>query len=145
MRDKKKVAFSIELPEGLKDVSEPGRAVLRYAKDAKSYEGYSFQVMEANPKWVDGGLDKLVEEAETSPEAKKNQAKVLDKGTTEDGFFFASSIVEGKKKAVVSVGVVKKGEAKLMCRGNVEGPLAEEPEKAAAVLVKTCKSLKIGS
>lgn len=142
MRDKKKVAFSIELPEGLKDVSEQA-SIKRYALEAKKYDGYSFQIMEANPKWAEAGLDKMLEEAEKSPDAKKNNAKILDKGTTDTGWYFASSIEENKKKAVILVGIAAKGDVKLMCRGNVEGPLAEDAEKSAAVIVKACKSLTI--
>ena len=145
MRDKRKVAFSIELPEGLKDVSE-SPLVKQYAKEAKKYDGYSFQVMEANPKWAAAGLDMMVAEAEKSPDAIKNKAKILDKGKTDDGWYLASSIEEGPtKKAVILMSLAKTGDVSLMCRGNVEGPLADQAEASAAVLVKACKSLKIAA
>jgi hypothetical protein len=144
MRDGKKVPFSIELPPGLRDVSERG-SIKQYALEARKFDGYSFQVMEANPKWTSGGLEKMVAEAETSPDAVKNKAKILDKGTTEDGWHFASSIEEGTKKAVISLGVVTKGDVTLMCRGNVEGPLADRAEESARVILQTCKTLKITS
>jgi hypothetical protein len=147
-RDKKKIAFSIELPEGLSDVSERPQSIREYAKEKGKYDGYTVQVMQANPEFAKGGLDSMLKLSESDPDAKKNNAKLLDKGGGDDAFYMAHSIEEGGpsgKKAVLLFYIAKKGEQALQCRGNVEGPLANEADTSLKVILAACKSLKITS
>jgi hypothetical protein len=139
---KGKVAFTIELPKGLKDVSE--RPYMKeYAKQAKVYDGYSIMIMEANPALARLDLEPALALVSKDPDFVKNRAKLVDKGTTGDGWYFAHTIQEGKKKSVVLTAVARKGDVALQCRGSVEGPLANRTEASAAVLVKACKTLKL--
>ncbi|NUP14329.1 MAG: hypothetical protein HOW73_50500 [Polyangiaceae bacterium] len=141
--DGKKIAYSIELPEGLKDVSD-NDVVKMYGKDAKNFEGVTFQVSRAHEEWVKGGLDKTLGELQKSPDFTKNEAKIVDKNTFDNGWYFVATIVEGgKKKAVLLTSVITKDGKAVACRGNVEGPEADNPDKVVPVLIAGCKSLKI--
>jgi hypothetical protein len=140
--NKKKVGYAIELPKGLKDVSEVPY-IKEYAKAAKASDGYTFEVMAAKPALAALKLDAALALLMQDPDAVKNKAKILDKGTTDDGYYFAYSIHEGKKSAVIVMAVKKKGDVSLQCRGNAEGPLANKPDEAQRTIVGACKTLKI--
>lgn len=140
----KKIAFTIDLPEGLKDVAdaEGSKIMKEYRKEAKKYDSYGFEVMEANEKLVSAGLDGFLEQATKSPEFTKNNVKILDKAKTDNGWYMARSIEEGAKKEVGIMMIVTANGVSLMCRGEVEGALAV-PEVAPGVLLGVCKTLKI--
>lgn len=139
----KKASFSIELPEGLKDVSETP-AVKSYRKEKDKFDAYGFSVMGANPTWVKGGMDGTLGELEKDPDFKKNKVKILDKGKTDSGWYFTHSLEEGGgKKAVSATVIVTKGEASLQCQGEVEGALADKPEESAKAMLEACKTLTI--
>jgi hypothetical protein len=145
---KKKVAFTIDLPDGIKDFSERAEMksfskVKQDLADMKTYEGYSFQVMEGNPKWKEAGLETTLAELTKDGDFAKNKGKILDKGSDGDGFWFSSSIEEKDKKGLLTMRLVAKGDVLLQCRGNFEGTNVEKPEEVAETLVKVCKSLKI--
>jgi hypothetical protein len=62
--DKKKIGFSIALPEGLKDVSETP-ASKEYAKEAKKYDGYRVTIMHEEGKRAGkAAFDELLKVAE---------------------------------------------------------------------------------
>jgi hypothetical protein len=135
----RKVGFTIELPPGLRDVSDHP-TVRTYAQQAKTFVGYTFEVMQANPRFVSLGLEGAVAMATSDPDAVKNKAKILEKGTTPGGFYFAHEIQEGKKRALIVILMLKKGDVSLQCRGNVEGPLADKTKESTRVIVDACKT-----
>lgn len=136
--DKKKLGFSITLPEGLKDTSE-FPYMKRYGKEAKAFDGYSFIITAP-----DGARAKLTIEAFLA-EAEKQKVTVLDKDTWGNGWYVVAAIEEGSKKAIVLQGMMWKGDVRLSCRGNVEGPLAADGKASGDVLARACKSLTITS
>lgn len=140
---KSKIAFSIELPEGLKDVSDPKwKGAVDYRKEAKAYDSYGFSVTEANEKFVELGLDGFLAEASKNPDFVKNKVQILDKAKTDNGWYMARSLEEGTKKEVGVMLIVTDKGVSLMCRAEVEGALAV-PEVAPGVLLGVCKTLKI--
>jgi len=135
---KKKIGYSIVLPEGLKDVSEFAY-IKDYRKEPKKFDGYSVSIMEAKPAIVLAGLDGMIAEAE------KAKGKVLKKDKWDDGWYVAVAIDERGKKGVVLQGITSRGELSLTCRGNVEGDLAADGPAAADVVARACRTLKITS
>lgn len=140
---KSKIAFSIDLPEGLKDVSDPKwKGAVDYRKEAKAYDSYGFSVTEANEKFIELGLDGFLAEAQKNPDFVKNKVQILDKGKTDNGWYMARSLEEGTKKEVGVMLIVTEKGVSLLCRAEVEGALAV-PDVAPGVLLGVCKTLKI--
>ncbi len=142
---KKKAAFTIELPEGLKDVSDfGGRRDYRKSKDA--FDSFGFGISDTPAEWVKAGLDGTLEQLTKDPDFVKNKVKILDKGKTDTGWYFTHSLQEpsGKKAASVTL-LVTKGDVTLTCRGEVEGALAENADESTKSMLETCKTLTITS
>lgn len=142
---KKKVAYSIELPDGLKDVSEVPGGVKAYRKDKTSFDSFGFNVLDAPGEWVKAGLDGTLDHLKKDPDFVKNKVKILDQGKTETGWYFTYSLEESGKKAVTAALLITKGDVTLMCQGEVEGPLAEKSEESTKAMLETCKTLSITS
>lgn len=142
---KKKVPYTIELPEGLKDVSE-SPVVKQYRKDKDKFDSFGFSILEGDEKFIKAGLDTVLTELQKDPDFVKNKVKILDKGTTPTGWYWTHSLEEGGgKKAVAATLIVTKGDVSLQCKGEVEGKLADKPEESATALLDVCKTLAIVS
>ena len=140
---KKKAAYSIELPEGVKDVSDSS-VVKQYRKDKEKFDAFGFSILEANEKFIKAGLETTLTELSKDPDFVKNKVKILDKGTTATGWYWTHSLEEGAgKKAVSATLMVTKGDVSLQCQGEVEGPLADKPEESAKAMLEVCKTLAI--
>lgn len=139
---KKKLAYSIELPEGLKDVSESA-VVKQYRKDKEKFDSFGFSILEGNEKFIKAGLDTTLAELSKNPAFVKNKVKILDKGTTATGWYWTHSLEEGGKKAVTATLMITKGDVSLQCKGEVEGALADKPEESSKAMLEACKTLTI--
>ena len=119
-----KITYSIDLPEGLKDVSDSeDRGIVKsYGKEPKKFDGITFTVLAASPKHVTAGLDGTLTNAEKSADFVKNQAKILQKDSFAGGWYFALSIQEGEKKAVVLTAIITKGDLSLTCKAAWRAP-----------------------
>lgn len=134
--DKKKIGFSIALPEGLKDVSEEP-FMKEYAKEKEKFDGYRVTILtEEGKRATKAAYDEILAEAEKT-------TKVLKKEFRDDGWSIVVALEEKGKKAVVLQSVVSEGTVHLFCKGSAEGTFDEAA--APDALAKACGSLKITS
>jgi hypothetical protein len=140
---KKKMSFAIELPEGLKDVSDTP-AIKQYRKAKDAFDAYGFMISDAPDAWIKAGLEATLTNLQKDPDFVKNKVKILDKNTTDDGWYFTHSLEEPSGKKAVSVTyMVTKGDVTLECHGEVEGALAEKADESSKAMLDVCKTLTI--